>query len=187
MKTWKIYLFGFILVMAGCAKKVDFNPRPINYDRDVCYVCKMGLDNPKYNVQAINERGEIRWYDDIGCLAEDMRDGDFNKWKGNKYKIWIGDANTGKWIDAEKAWYRYGDDTPMGYGYGALAQKPDTGEVYDFKTTIKRIDQGLTKRKEFIKKKKMSMSGGENQEGMKCGGDKCGGGKCGGGKCGGGE
>jgi copper chaperone NosL len=170
----------FLLTLAACQKEVDFSPRKPNYDRDVCHVCKMGITDAPYEVQAINERGEVRWYDDIGCLAEDMREHDFNKWKGQKYKIWINDAETGEWIDAEKAWYRFGDETPMGYGYGALKEKTaDT--LYDFKTVIQRINEGKTKRAEFLKKKKMSVSGGDG--GMKCGGGmKCAPGKCGGGK-----
>ncbi len=170
-----VVLIGFLLLSVNaCKQEVDFSPRKINFDRDVCYVCKMGLDDPKYNLQAINERGQVRWYDDIGCLAEDIRDQDFNKWKGNKYKIWIGDANTGKWIDAEKAWYRFGDRTPMGYGYGALKEKT-SDSLFDFKTTLQRINEGKTKRADFIKKKKMSMSGKDGSEGgMKCAPGKCG-------------
>jgi hypothetical protein len=134
----------------------------------------MGLADPKYDVQAINQHGEVRWYDDLGCLVEDMREGDFNQWKGQPYKIWIGDADTGKWIDAEKAWYRFGDRTPMGYGYGAVKNKTDKA-IYDFNTVVKRINEGKTKRAEFIKAKKMSVSGEEGS--MKCAPGKCGGGQ----------
>ncbi len=178
----KIFLAGIsvLFILISCQKEVDFTPRKINYDRDVCYICKMGLTDLPYNVQAINEHGEVRWYDDLGCLAEDIRDGNFNTWKGAKYKIWIQDADTGEWIDAEKAWYRFGDETPMGYGYGALKEKK-SDSLYDFKTVLKRIEEGKTKRAEFIKKKKMSVSGGDGE--MKCGGGmKCAPGKCGGGK-----
>ncbi len=175
MKRNILSLVVIALVMFSCQKEVDFSPRQPNFDRDVCHVCKMGLTDLPYNVQAINEYGEVRWYDDLGCLSEDIRDWDFEQWKGEKYKIWIQDAETGKWIDAEKAWYRFGDETPMGYGYGALEKKvSDT--LYDFKTTLKRIAEGKTKRAEFIKKKKMSVSG---EDGMKCGAGKCGSGKCG--------
>jgi len=164
----------FLMILSSCKNEVDFTPRKINYDRDVCYVCKMGLADPKYDVQAINEQGQVRWYDDLGCLAEDMRDHDFNTWKGQTYKIWIGDAETGKWIDAEKASYRFGDRTPMGYGYGAVKEKTDKA-TYDFKTTIQRIDEGKTKRADFIKAKKMSMSGKDGENGgMKCAPGKCG-------------
>ena len=174
MRKYVWILAGFLLVWS-CQKEVDFSPREINFDRDVCHVCKMGLTDPKYNVQAINEHGEVRWYDDLGCLVEDMREGDFHTWKGSKYKIWIGDAETGQWIDAEKAWYRFGDRTPMGYGYGALKNK--TGEAKnDFQTVIKLINEGKTMREKFIKEKKMSVSG---EGGMKCAPGKCGSGKCG--------
>jgi len=171
-----LLLTGFFLIMlSSCQKEVDFSPRKVNYDRNVCHVCKMGMADPKYDVQAINERGEVRWYDDIGCLAEDMREHDFQTWKGKTYKIWIGDADFGQWIDAEEAWYRFGDRTPMGYGYGALKQESDSAK-YDFKTVIKRIDEGKTKRAEFIKAKKMSVSGEEGEKsGMKCAPGKCGG------------
>ena len=174
MKKLILITILLLAILSSCSSKVDFSPRPVNYDRDVCHTCKMGLDNPKYNLQAINENGQIRWYDDLGCLAEDMRDGDFNQWKGQKYKIWIGDAETGQWIDAEKAWYRFGDRTPMGYGYGALKHKTNAAK-YDFKTTIQRINEGKTKRADFIKKKKMSISGKDaGGSGMKCAPGKCG-------------
>jgi len=177
MKKIVLLTLFIALTLTSCHKDVDFSPRKINFERDVCHVCKMGLDNPKYNLQAINENGQVRWYDDIGCFAEDLRDQDFNTWKGKKYKIWIGDADTGKWIDAEKAWYRFGDRTPMGYGYGAVKEKSDSAK-YDFKTSIQRIDEGKTKRADFIKAKKMSVSGEEGN--MKCAPGKCGSGKCGG-------
>jgi len=151
-----------LLTLTGCKHEVDFSPRKVNYERDVCHVCKMGMANPKYDVQAINEQGEVRWYDDIGCLAEDMRDQDFNTWKGKKYKIWIGDADTGKWIDAEKAWYRFGDHTPMDYGYGAVKEKSDKAK-YSFDDVIKLINEGKTQRADFIKEKKMSVSGKDGE------------------------
>ncbi len=178
MKKFIVALAVLFLVIS-CRKETDFSPKKPNFDRDVCHVCKMGLTDLPYNVQAINERGQVRWYDDLGCLAEDIRDEDFNTWKGTKYKIWIQDAETGAWIDAEKAWYRFGDETPMGYGYGALKSKSEQAG-YDFKAVLKRIAEGKTKRAEFIKKKKMSVSGGDGS--MKCAPGKCGGGKCGGGK-----
>ena len=177
MKKITLLTVLFLLSLNGCKNEVDFSPRKVNYDRDVCHVCKMGLSDPKYDVQAINEHGEVRWYDDIGCLAEDMRDQDFNTWKGKQYKIWIGDADTGEWIDAEKAWYRYGDRTPMGYGYGALKNKSEEAK-YTFDEVIKLINEGKTKRADFIKKKKMSVSGKDGEENeMKCAPGKCGGAK----------
>ncbi len=164
-----LYLFGILLILSACNKQTDFSPRAINFDRDACYVCRMGLTDQRFNVQAINEFGEVRWYDDIGCLAEDLRDtAQWNQWKGNKVKFWIGDASkeneANNWIDAEKAFYDYGTDTPMGYGYAAYANKPATDSIYTFTEVLKRIGEGKTMRESFIKKKKMMGEG-------KCGGE----------------
>lgn len=155
-------LLGVLLLISSCNPKTDFKPQDINFDRDVCYVCKMGLTDQRYNAQAINEFGEVHWYDDIGCLAEEMRDTDtWLNWKGNKVKFWIGDAGKGNdpsnWIDAEAAYYDYGKHTPMGYGYSAFAEKPDADSIYIFSEVIQRINEGKTMRQGFLEEKKMLM------------------------------
>ena len=114
----------------------------------------MGLADQKYSVQAINNYEEVLWFDDIGCLVEYEKTETWINWGGDTSQVWIGDCETGEWIDAKKAFYRYGDRTPMGYGYGAL--KENVGDsCYDYKTTVKRIEDGLTMRKEFIEDKQM--------------------------------
>ena len=154
----KIMFIGFVLFLVSCSSEVDFNPRKINFDRDACFVCNMGLTDQRYNVQAINKYGEVHWYDDIGCLAEDTRGEGWNKWDGETAVIWTGDSEKGNvktnWIDARKAFYTYGEHTPMGYGYSAHESKP-TGEYFDFQTTLKRIGEGKTMREKFVKEKKM--------------------------------
>ncbi|HHB79966.1 MAG TPA: hypothetical protein ENK85_12100 [Saprospiraceae bacterium] len=154
----KMLLIGWVLILASCNSKVDYSPRKINFDRDACFVCNMGLTDQRYNVQAINKYGEVRWYDDIGCLAEDIRGEGWKKWDGETAVIWIGDASKGNvpsnWIDAKKAYYTYGEHTPMGYGYSAHEAKPD-GEYFDYLTTLKRINEGKTMREKFVKEKKM--------------------------------
>jgi nitrous oxide reductase accessory protein NosL len=172
-----IFILGFLIALSSCNNKVNFDPRAINFDRDDCFVCRMGLTDQRYNAQAINEFGEVRFYDDIGCMAEDFRAKEqWEKWKGSKVKFWIGDASKenvpANWIDATTAFYDYGKDTPMGYGYSAYAQKPNSKDIYTFNEVIKRIDDGKTMREAFIKKKKMMGKG-------KCGEGKCGEGKCG--------
>ena len=162
-------LIGIIILFSSCKQEVTFEARDINFDRDACYICRMGLTDQRYNVQAINEYGEVRWYDDIGCLAEDIRNEEqWNQWKGNKVKFWIGDASKANepsnWIDAEKAFYDYGKDTPMGYGYSAYLKQTDS-TTYSFKETLKRIDIGKTMRENFIQEKMLMMK--DNPKKMK--------------------
>jgi nitrous oxide reductase accessory protein NosL len=172
-----LFIFGLLIALSACNNEVSFEPKAINFDRDDCHICLMGLTDQRYNAQAINEFGEVRFYDDIGCLAEDLRAKEqWEKWKGSKVVFWIGDAGKenepSNWIDAKKAFYDYGKDTPMGYGYSAYAVKPNAKEVFTFDEVLERIDAGKTMREAFIKKKKMMGKG-------KCGKGKCGEGKCG--------
>ncbi len=155
-------VLGILILFNSCKKEITYEARDINFDRDVCFVCLMGLTDQRYNAQSINEYGEVHWYDDIGCLAEEMRDVEtWNTWKGNKVKFWIGDASKendpSNWIDAETAFYDYGKDTPMGYGYSAYAVKPDAENVYTFAQVIQRIDDGKTMREAYIQEKMLMM------------------------------
>ncbi|NCA84400.1 MAG: hypothetical protein EOM83_02370 [Clostridia bacterium] len=151
----KIFYAIIITVMlAGCVGEADYSAREINWDRDICINCLMGLAEKEYSAQAINERSEVLWFDDIGCLTEYMKHDDWKRFAGEgEVKIWVGHCETGEWIDAEQAWYRYGDRTPMGYGYGALSVPNDSTYTYD--ETMERIRQGYTKREQFLKDKKM--------------------------------
>jgi hypothetical protein len=116
----------------------------------------MGMADQKYSVQSINAYGDVLWYDDLGCLIQYMGTEDWQKYEGENAISWIGDCETGEWLQVEKAWYRFGDRTPMGYGYGALKNKTDS--TYDYQTTVKRIHDGLTMRESFIKQKKLMMN-----------------------------
>ena len=150
-----IAILGIIFV--GCQRKVDFSPRPLNLDRAVCYVCKMGITDQRFAVQAISPQGDVFWFDDIGCLVEFMNYPEWKEKQMDKGMIWIGDMNTGKWIDARKAKYVFGIETPMGYGYGAVADTTGVDTVYTFQQVVERIREGKTMREEFLKKMKGKM------------------------------
>ncbi len=159
----KKYLIFILLVLFACSSQPDYSPRKINFDRDVCAMCKMGLTDQKYSVQAINKYGEVMWFDDIGCLFEMMKTGKWKKFAKDSVKIWIGDAETGKWIDATKAYYRFGDRTPMGYGYGAL-EKNIGDSLFTFEQVRQRIEEGKTMREEFLKEHNMMKHGDKGKK-----------------------
>lgn len=150
-------------MLAACAGDADYSPREINWDRDVCINCLMGLAEQEYSAQAINSRSKVIWFDDIGCLVEYMKTDDWKRFKGDgEVKMYVGDCENGGWIDVEKAWFRFGDRTPMGYGYGALSTKEEN--TWNFEATAKRIGQGFTKREEFLKNKRMLHQDGSKKD-----------------------
>ncbi|MDO8896187.1 MAG: hypothetical protein Q7V19_00945 [Bacteroidales bacterium] len=158
MKILKIIipvLIAVILLLASnaCKRNVDQSPREIHFDRDICVLCLMGLADPKYSAQSINTRGDIVWFDDLGCLIFFMESPDWERFGGETAVSYIADSETGEWLKVEEAWYTYGKQTPMGYGYSAVKQKVDT--AFDYPTTVKRIKEGVTMREEFLKNKKM--------------------------------
>ncbi len=151
-----VLVLGLFLIIA-CQKKVDFSPRPLNLDRAVCYVCKMGITDQRFAVQAISPQGDVYWFDDLGCLVEFMGYPEWHEKQLDKGMIWIGDMNTGEWIDARKAKYVYGVTTPMGYGYGAVKDISSVDTVFSFEQVVERIRKGESMREEFLKKMKGSM------------------------------
>ncbi len=129
----------FAIFVAGCEKK-DFTKTAakMHWDRDMCERCKMAISDRKFAVQAVGEDGKLYRFDDIGCLilwqAKERPDLKFKK-------IWITDAETGEWIDAEKALYTMDALTPMGYGFAAYSRKnfPKGKKPLDFAEVKKRI------------------------------------------------
>jgi len=156
----KIIFIGIITLFAmACNHETDYSPREVNYDRDVCAQCLMGIADQPWAVQAINSYGEVLWFDDIGCLHEYMKGDGWKKFTENKkVQIWVGDSgHKGKWLDATKAYYHFGDHTPMGYGYSAVETPNDS--TFTFDQTMKRIDEGKTMRESFLKEHKMMGKG----------------------------
>ena len=157
----KLFIAIVLVISISCNSEVDYSPREINFNRDICCVCKMGLVDQRYTAQLINNWGEVIWFDDIGCLAELMEDDEWNQISKDSIKIFIGHCETGKWLDAEKTFFRYGDTTPMGFGYGALNRANDS--TYTYKETIKRIHEGKSLVDEFLKKMEDKRKEQENQ------------------------
>lgn len=151
----KIIVIFSLITLFSCVPKTDYKAKEINWDRDICALCLMGLAEKEYSAQSINQYGEVIWFDDLGCLIYYKEGEDWKRFaEEGAVKSWIGDCETGAWIEVEKAFYRYGDRTPMGYGYGAL--KNNIGDsLFDYETTVKRIKDGITMREAFLEQKKM--------------------------------
>jgi len=151
----KKILFVFLILFAfACKQENNFTPREINFDRDICALCLMGLAEQEYSVQLINKWGKVVWFDDIGCYVNYVGSEDWKRFVGDgEYQAWIGNCETGEWLDVNKAYYRYGDHTPMGYGYGAIPTAQDS--AYDYATMAQRIKDGKSMRDQFMKMHKM--------------------------------
>ncbi len=148
-----LILIAVMSLASACFRNRDQGPREINFDRDICATCLMGLAERNFTAQSVNTHGDVVWFDDLGCLVKYMETDDWEKFDGKDAISYIADSKTGEWINVNDAWFTFGDHTPMGYGYSA--HKHITDSSYNFETTRQRIADGLTMREEFLKNKKM--------------------------------
>ncbi len=133
-----VVVFLLAIAFVGCEKK-EFTSKPakMHWDRDMCERCKMAISERKFAVQAIDTQNKVHKFDDIGC---------FVLWKKEDApnltikKVWIPDFETGKWIDAKRAYYTHGVISPMGFGFAAHEKKPDK-KYYTYEETKKMIEQ----------------------------------------------
>ena len=136
MKKFSFFLLIIGLLFIGCSKR-DYTKEPakIHWDRDMCERCKMAISERKFAAEGVDTHKKVYKFDDIGCLI---------LWQTKEHpevtfkKIWVKDAKSGKWLDAKSAWYKKGYITPMGYGFGALEQKPKEG-AYRFEEMKQEI------------------------------------------------
>lgn len=93
-------------------------PPEIAYGMDLCSLCGMSVDDPRFAVVAVAADGTHRSFDDIGCLlratAGDERVG---------ARIWVHDYHGGGWLDGRAARFVRTAElaTPMGSGLAACA------------------------------------------------------------------
>ena len=138
----KFLFLGFLVFfMLGCENKVDRGVAKVHWDRDMCARCVMVVSDRHNTTQVIDPKtGKKYMFDDIGCMV--LWFGDENiEWK-NKAIIWITDVDTGKWIDARKAYYDTNNITPMAYGFSAHKTKEsikEGEEIIDFDEVVKRV------------------------------------------------
>jgi copper chaperone NosL len=121
---------GMALAASGCGGPAT-GPGEVKWGRENCEYCGMLIDDPKYAAQV---RGgpnrKLFKFDDLGdgvlWLAKQT-------WADEPAtEFWVGNVETGTWIDGLTAFYISGRKSPMGHGYGAV---PDRREgALDFAT-----------------------------------------------------
>ncbi len=109
------------LLLTGCSGDPGTGPITVEWQHDHCKRCNMILGDKFHAAQVrykpTNAPSEVHLFDDIGCAVIWLEK---QIWKGDpNIEIWVNDFKTGSWIDARKAFYISGQQTPMQYGLGA--------------------------------------------------------------------
>lgn len=125
-------LFMTLVAVGACSDDPPTGPVQIHYGRDTCDFCGMIISDPRFASQIRGGPGHKAYkFDDIGDALLFL---ERQPWKDEAdVEFWVMDVDAGKtWLDARKAQYLGGMQSPMAHGFGALAA-PRDGSV-DFET-----------------------------------------------------
>jgi hypothetical protein len=107
--------FLAVLLSVAACRRGTLAPEPLPVDRVSCARCGMVVSDLSTAAQAVSRGEETRFYDDIGCLAEDRAVA------GGTWRFFV-HAGTAPdaWLPAESAFFARGAGaTPMNYGIRA--------------------------------------------------------------------
>jgi len=121
---WVAFLLCASLLtgLISCSSEPDHGPGPIQWDRDTCERCNMGLSERRYGVQ-VREASDhkLHYFDDLGCallwLDEQKQAGE----NGGLEELWVRNPEGTDWVDGRSARFRAGFKTPMGYGFHTVS------------------------------------------------------------------
>jgi hypothetical protein len=134
---------GLALVAAGCGGPAT-GPEEVKWGREYCEYCGMIIDDPRFAAQVRGgPKRRLAKFDDAGDAVLWLARQPFADDPATEF--WVGDAETGTWIDGRTAWYLAGRKSPMGHNYGAYA-KPREGTLSfaDFRAAV--LAHGSTSR-----------------------------------------
>jgi copper chaperone NosL len=101
------------LGLAAC--RASEGPRPIAYDRESCAHCRMLISEPRFAAQLETAEGEVRSFDDPGCLLADLATR-----SAQPRALWFHHVREERWLDAAHVAFEPAERTPMGYGLAAV-------------------------------------------------------------------
>ena len=108
---------AMLMVLAQCQRRAA---EPVAIEaNDMCSFCRMSISERRYAAELIDEEGEVFKFDDIGCLAN------FMKQKRNNATIratFVMDFDRREWLKAENGFYVRSSElkTPMNGGIVAF-------------------------------------------------------------------
>ena len=114
-------LLAAALAVVACNKS-DAATEPV-WGKEPCAHCKMLVSDKRYAAQLVDEAGEHRFFDDVGCMVL------FMEGKKPPERAWARESTAGVWVDARTAKYVQGARTPMDFGFEARADATIAFEV----------------------------------------------------------
>lgn len=104
----------------------EVKPRPINFGKDYCSVCKMTLMDKRFGVEAVTNKGKVFVFDDLVCASEWIKN---DKARYDNVALWltVDFTQNGKLIEATNAHYLHSSEfkSPMGSNTACFEHQAD--------------------------------------------------------------
>lgn len=107
---------GALGAAAYLAQRGPSGPVEVPLDRVACARCGMLVGEIGFAGQLHLRSGEVRFYDDPGCLLLDA-----DERADELGALWFHAHDAERWLSAEEVRFERMEPTPMGYGLAALA------------------------------------------------------------------
>ena len=114
-------LITTVVVFANC-QKGTIEPVAIEAN-DMCSFCRMSISEKRYAAELIDSDGHVFKFDDIGCLANFMKQ---DKTSSPFSATFVMDFERREWLEAKNAFYVRSSEfkTPMNGGIVAFRDQP---------------------------------------------------------------
>ena len=123
----------------ACSGSPPSGPVEPVWDRDACERCRMTLSDPRFAAQIrMAHDGRVRHFDDLGCallwLDEERAGG------REAREFFVHDTDGEGWLEADRAAFRSGQHTPMGFGFGASSGSPEGATLEEVAAAVRRME-----------------------------------------------
>ena len=142
MRYWQ-FAFGLLLLPIGCKADLEAPPK-VQWGEEPCAHCRMLISDPRFAAALTLQNGEIRKYDDVGCLLKD-----YATHKAQVHRVWVRCYDSDKWLDAQQAWFvrSKGLHSPMASCIAAVQSKDAAERLASaVKRTVSHFDAVLNAR-----------------------------------------
>lgn len=129
MKTIKIFVAAvFAILLHACS----VSPEPINYGKDQCDFCKMGIVDQSHGAQYVTQKGKQFKFDAIECLMREISNPEMDS-ASLRYVLVSDYNNPGSVISAKEASYIICKKikSPMGAYLSAFGSDKEAQKVID--------------------------------------------------------
>ena len=120
---WLAIAIGLTLAACSQQPKLDEPPK-IQLGIDACNECYMLINEEKYASAYVTTDGQIRVFDDIGCMLKHLE-----KTGETPLHMWVHHFLDARWLESDSAVFLKSPalETPMGYGIIAVG-KPEQAD-----------------------------------------------------------